>query len=106
MGIMKVIGGWKRRQGDDFMSMQGRPFAPGAANGHFGNGSPKRTEVAVVGSPNTVIEAQFDVRNAHLQTPLLGALLSLTVPVHGHFGHEELLVLGQVARIETQNRWH
>ena len=88
------------------MSMQYRPFAAGAANGIYGNGSLKRSEVAVVGSPNTVIEAQFDVRNAHLQTPLLGALLSLTVPVQGHFGHEELLVLGQVARIETQNRWH
>lgn len=93
------------------MSTNGRSFAPDAysvprqnGNGHIF--AKKCVEVAIVGSPNRVTEVQFDVRDTHLQTPLLGTLLSLKVPVHGHYGKEELLVLGQVSMIETQNRWH
>jgi hypothetical protein len=63
-------------------------------------------EVAITGSPNTVTEIQFDVRSTHLRTPLLGTLLTLNVPVHIQEAEEELLVLAQVATIETQNRWH
>ncbi len=72
--------------------------------GYYSN--ERRVEVAVAGSPNTVTEVQFDVRDTHLQSPLLGSLLTMRVPVHGHRGREELLVLGQVSGIETQNRWH
>ncbi len=63
-------------------------------------------EVAITGSPNNVTEISFDVRVAHLQTPLLGTLLSLHVPVHLNEGAASLFVLGQVATLETKNRWH
>lgn len=93
------------------MSANGHPPSPNAhlqslqnESGHFS--ARQRVEVAIVGSPNRVTEVQFDVRDTHLQTPLLGTLLTMNVAVHGHRGHEELLVLGQVSHIETQNRWH
>lgn len=63
-------------------------------------------EVAITGSPNTVTEIHFDVRVAYLQTPLLGTLLSLRVPVQLKEESTELFVLGQVATLETKNRWH
>src|SRR5438045_2355749 len=63
-------------------------------------------EVAITGSPNNVTEISFDVRVAHLQTPLLGTLLSLNVPVHLNGTATSLFVLGQVATLETKNRWH
>src|SRR2546430_1443508 len=63
-------------------------------------------EVAVTGSPNTVMNLHFDVRSAHLHRPLLGSLLALIVPVSEQHGEKELLVLGQVAALKMQNRWH
>jgi hypothetical protein len=63
-------------------------------------------EVAITGSPNYVTEISFDVRITHLQTPLLGALLSLNVPVSLNQEITYLFVLGQVATLETKNRWH
>lgn len=66
-----------------------------------------KTAVAITGSPNSVTDITFDVRSTHLQTPLLGTLLSLDVPVQTSNGNsEELLVLGQVASVEMKNRWH
>lgn len=62
--------------------------------------------VAVTGSPNSVTDVSFDVRSTHLRTPLLGTLLTLTVPVGGQLDPEHLLVLGQVSTIEMKNRWH
>lgn len=63
--------------------------------------------VAVTGSPNSVTDIAFDVRSTHLQSPLLGTLLSLTVPVQtSNNNTEKLLVLGQVASVEMKNRWH
>jgi len=63
--------------------------------------------VAITGSPNTITDISFDVRATYLQTPLLGTLLSLEVPVQNSDGKsEELLVLGQVASVEMKNRWH
>ncbi|MGI8419406.1 MAG: helicase HerA domain-containing protein [Candidatus Levyibacteriota bacterium] len=64
------------------------------------------TSVAITGSPNNVNTVHFDVRSKHLKSPLLGALLSMHAPIQNSGGEEELLVLGQVAEIETQNRWH
>lgn len=66
----------------------------------------EKNSVAITGSPNNVNEIHFDVRSTHLRTPLLGTLLSLHVPIQNAHANEELLVLGQVASIETQNRWH
>src|SRR5687768_17055421 len=64
-------------------------------------------EVAVTGSPNTVNEVSFDVRETHQSSALLGTLCSLKVPVRTADGTKEMvLVLGQVAKIETANRWH
>lgn len=63
-------------------------------------------EVAITGSPNTVLDVHFDVRATHLRNPLLGTLLTLRVPIQDNNGNEDLLVLGQVAKIETRNRWH
>lgn len=68
--------------------------------------NPYEIEVAVTGSPNTVTEVHFDVRNTHLHNPLLGTLVTLKVPIQTNDSSEELLVLGQVASIETKNRWH
>lgn len=63
--------------------------------------------VAITGSPNSVTDISFDVRATHLRTPLLGTLLSLSVPVQNSDGNSEnLLVLGQVATVEMKNRWH
>jgi len=62
--------------------------------------------VAVTGSPNTSTDVTFDVRATHLRTPILGTLLTLTVPVANQDHSEDLLVLGQVASIEMKNRWH
>lgn len=63
--------------------------------------------VAITGSPNSITEINFDVRGTHLRTPLLGTLLSMSVPVQNSDGQsEELLVLGQVATVEMKNRWH
>lgn len=62
--------------------------------------------VAITGSPNSATDVSFDVRETHLHTPLLGTLLTLTVPVADQGHSEELLVLGQVASIEMKNRWH
>jgi len=108
---MKLKGGWKNRRGGVLKSANGRSFG---SNGHSkhtlnGNGfysSDQRVEVAIVGSPNYVTEVHFDVRDTHLQSPLLGTLLTMGVKVQSHQGREELLVLGQVSQIETQNRWH
>lgn len=70
------------------------------------NKAPKMA-VAITGSPNSVTDISFDVRASHLQTPLLGTLLSLDVPVQNNEGKsEDLLVLGQVASVEMKNRWH
>jgi Helicase HerA, central domain len=63
-------------------------------------------EVAVTGSPNTVMNVHFDVRSAHLHRPLLGSLLAVIVPVSEQNEHKDLLVLGQVATLRMQNRWH
>ncbi len=64
--------------------------------------------VAVTGSPNTVTEVQFDVRENFLRIPILGTLLRVDVPVTDRSGgkEENLLVLGQVSHLETKNRWH
>jgi hypothetical protein len=62
--------------------------------------------VAVTGSPNSTMSVQFDVRSAHLRTPLLGKLLALKVVVQTSDRDENLIVLGQVTTIRMQNRWH
>lgn len=62
--------------------------------------------VGISGSPNNVNEIHFDVRETYITTPLLGTLLSLEVPVQNQTTEENLLVLGQVSTIETENRWH
>lgn len=63
-------------------------------------------EVAVTGSPNTVTDVHFDVRDTYLHNPLLGTLITLRVPIRRENESEELVVLGQIAKIETKNRWH
>src|SRR6266542_6719865 len=77
---------------------------PPAANSPIGV-SPS-DEVAMAGSPNTNTDISFDVRSDHLRTPLLGTLVRLDVPVHAQHGPEDLLVLGQVSKLVTENRWH
>lgn len=63
--------------------------------------------IGATGSPNTVQDVSFDVREGHLNTGLLGVLVAFEVRVRIDDVTENLyLVLGQVASIETINRWH
>ena len=63
--------------------------------------------IGVTGSPNSVQEVSFDVREGHLNTGLLGTLVAFDVKVRTGDGTEnQYLVLGQVSSIETINRWH
>src|SRR2546423_15337657 len=57
-------------------------------------------EVAVTGSPNTVMNLHFDVRSTHLHSPLLGFLLALHVPVNEQKENKEWLPVGQGAASE------
>lgn len=63
--------------------------------------------IGTTGSPNTVQDVSFDVREGHLNTGLLGVLVAFEVRVRiDDVTENQYLVLGQVSSIETINRWH
>lgn len=63
--------------------------------------------IGATGSPNTVQDVSFDVREGHLNTGLLGVLVAFEVKVRiDDVTENQYLVLGQVSSIETINRWH
>lgn len=65
------------------------------------------TIVGTTGSPNTAEEVSFDVRAGHLNTALQGTLVAFNVRVRIDDATEDTyLILGQVTRVETINRWH
>lgn len=65
------------------------------------------TIVGTTGSPNTIEDVSFDVRAGHLNTPLHGTLVAFNVRVRVDDATEDTyLILGQVTKVETINRWH
>lgn len=58
--------------------------------------------VASVGSPSSNYEVTLDLNNTGRDTPLVGAMLSLTNPM----GDGEELAIGTVTEVTTRNRWH
>lgn len=63
---------------------------------------PEEDTLAIVGSPSTTSELTIDVMEAAEHSRLLGQLVYVVVPQDGR----QVVVLGQIARLETQNRWH
>jgi hypothetical protein len=63
--------------------------------------------IAVTGSPNTITDIAVDIQEGFLNTPLLGTMVSMRVPINDTTGKaDHLLVLGQLTDLSTQNRWH
>ena len=58
--------------------------------------------VGVVGSPSSSFEAVVDIRDVSENSKLLGELTGFCAKE----GENEVFVLGQIAKIETKNRWH
>lgn len=58
--------------------------------------------VASVGSPSSNYEVTLDLNSTGRDTPLVGAMLSLTNPM----GDGEELAIGTVTEVTTRNRWH
>lgn len=67
---------------------------------------PTSKPIAVTGSPNTVTELAIDVLEDYINTPLLGALVNLPIKVKTPSGINDVLVIGQVSELKTENRWH
>jgi DNA helicase HerA-like ATPase len=62
----------------------------------------KSTPVGVVGSPSDTSEITIDIIESAENARLRGQMVYLVVP------HEDrqIAILGQISRVETQNRWH
>lgn len=58
--------------------------------------------IGSTGSPSNTIEISIDIREAHKLSRALGQMIYIKLSEDG----EDVLVLGQIVSVETQNRWH
>ena len=96
------------------------PFTPRQrASGAYGDEPPLRrgsvlsvlmdemaaanSQVGVVGSPSDTSEITIDIIETAERERIRGQMVYLLLP---HAGCKRIAVLGQISRIETQNRWH
>lgn len=62
----------------------------------------KSTPVGVVGSPSDTSEITIDIMESAESARLRGQMVYLVLPHE----HRRIAILGQISRVETQNRWH
>lgn len=96
------------------------PFTPRQrASGAYGDEPPLRrgsvlsvlmdemaaanSQVGVVGSPSDTSEITIDIIETAERERIRGQMVYLLLP---HAGCKRIAVLGQISRVETQNRWH
>src|SRR5438105_5469954 len=58
--------------------------------------------IGAVGSPSNTTEIVIDILQSCETKKVLGQLVYLVVPQDG----KQMVVVGQISRIETKNRWH
>lgn len=61
------------------------------------------TQIGIVGSPSDTSEITIDIIETAERERVRGQMVYLLLP---HAGCKRMAVLGQISRVETQNRWH
>jgi hypothetical protein len=62
----------------------------------------RATQIGVVGSPSDTTEITIDILESAEASRIRGQMVYLVLPHDGR----RIAVLGQISRVETQNRWH
>lgn len=62
----------------------------------------KATQVGVVGSPSDTSEITIDILESAEASRIRGQMVYLVLP----HDNRRIAILGQISRVETQNRWH